>query len=63
MEKYMKSYAIEIVLASVIKLKLLESMRIHLLVNLSQVVRYREQVERQKVEKAKLIEVEKLRNK
>ena len=59
----MKSYAIEIVLASVIKLKLLESMRIHLLVNLSQVVRYREQVERQKVEKAKLIEVEKLRNK
>jgi len=62
MEKYMEPYAIEIVLASIIKLKLLESMRVHLLVNLSQVVRYREQVERQKLEKAKLIEVEKLRN-
>ena len=33
-------------------------MRIHLVVNVSQVVQYKEQVERQKVEEAKLVEIE-----
>jgi len=38
--------------------KLPESMRIYLVVNFSQVVRYKELVEEQKVEEAKLIEME-----
>ena len=35
-------------------------MRIHLVVNVSQVVRYREQVEGQKVEKVKPIETDRV---
>jgi len=41
-----------------VKLQLPTLIRIHLVVNISQVVQYREQVEEQKKEKAKLIEVE-----
>jgi len=33
-------------------------MRIHLVVNISQVVKYREQVENQKVEEVKLVEMD-----
>ena len=33
-------------------------MKIHLVVNVSQIVWYKEQVERQKIEKVKLVEVE-----
>jgi len=33
-------------------------MRIHLVVNVSQIVRYKEQVEKQKKEEGKLIEIE-----
>jgi len=36
-------------------------MRIHLVVNVSQVVRYREQVEGKKVEKIKLIEIDRVK--
>jgi len=36
-------------------------MRIHLIVNVSQVVRYKEQVEEQKVEKVKPIEIDRVK--
>ncbi len=35
-------------------------MRIHLVVNISRIVRYRESMKRQKIEEAKLIEVNKV---
>jgi len=40
-----------------VKLKMPTTMRIHLFVSISQVVRYREPVERQKVEESKLEKV------
>jgi len=44
-EQYVESYVIkEVVLKNAVKLKLLASMRIHLVVNVSRVVRYRELV-------------------
>jgi len=59
-EKYIESYAIEeIISANTVKLKLIASMKIHLMVNVSQVVRYRELVIGQKVEKTKLEGIEK----
>jgi len=43
MERYVGLYEIEeVVLKNASKLKLLASMRIHLVVNISQIVRYRE---------------------
>ena len=39
------------------KLTLLASVRIHLVVNVSRVVRYREPVKRQKMKEPKLVEV------
>jgi len=58
-ERYVRLYMIkEIVLANAIKLKLPESMRIHLVVNVSRIMRYRELVEEQKVERVKPIEVD-----
>ena len=55
-------------LANVVKLKLPISIRIHLVVNISRVVRYRELVKKQRVEKLKVDkeeewEVEKILNK
>jgi len=44
----------------VVKLRLLTLTRIHLIVNISQAVRYRELVKGQKVEEVKLIEVDKI---
>jgi len=41
-----------------VKLQLPNSIRIHLIVNVSQIVQYREQIEEQKVEEMKLVEVE-----
>ena len=52
-------YAIkEVVSSNAVKLKLPSSMRIHLVVNISQIVRYKEQVKGQKKEKGKPVEVE-----
>ena len=48
----------EVVFTNAIKLWLLTLMRIHLVVNVSWVVWYREQVERQKAKEVKLVEVE-----
>ena len=58
-ERYMEPYAIEeVVFSNVVKLQLPSSMRIHLVVNISWIVRYKEQVKGQKKEEDKLVEVE-----
>ena len=62
MERYMRPYAIEeIVLSNVVKLQLPSLMRIYLVVNVSQIVRYKEQVKEQKKEEGKLVEVERVK--
>ena len=48
----------EVVFTNAVKLQLPTLMRIHPVVNVSQIVQYKEQVERQKREEAKPIEVE-----
>ena len=48
----------EIVLSNTVKLQLPSSMRIHLVINISQIVRYKEQVKEQKKEEEKPVEVE-----
>jgi len=58
-ERYVGPYAIEEVESSnAVKLRLPSSMRIHLVVNVSWIVQYKEQVKGQKKEEGKLIEVE-----
>jgi len=59
MERYVGLYAIEkVVSMNIVKLRLPSSMRIHLVVNVSQIVRYKEQIEGQKKEEGKPVEVE-----
>ena len=59
MERYVGPYAIEeIVSSNSVKLQLPSSMRIHLVVNVSRIVRYQEQVKGQKKEEGKPVEVE-----
>ena len=54
----MGSYVVEEVVSSnVVKLRLPSSMRIHLVVNVSQIVQYKEQVKGQKKEEGKSMEV------
>jgi len=58
-ERYVGPYAIEEVVSSnAVKLRLPSSMRIHLVVNVSQIVRYKKQIKGQKKEEGKPIEVE-----
>ena len=58
-ERYIGPYAIEeVVSLNAVKLRLPNSMRIHPVVNVSQIVRYKEQVKGQKKEEGKPIEVE-----
>jgi len=58
-ERYIGLYKIEeVVLSNAVKLRLPTSMRIHLVVNVSQIVWYKEQVKEQKKEEEKPIEVE-----
>ena len=58
-ERYVGPYAIEEVVSSnAVKLQLPSSMRIHPVVNVSQIVRYKEQIKGQKKEEGKLVEVE-----
>jgi len=58
-ERYVGPYVIEEVVSSnAVKLRLPTSMRIHPVVNISQIVWYKEQVKRQKKEKGKPVEVE-----
>jgi len=59
MEKYVGPYVIEEVVSSnAVKLKLPSSMRIHPVVNVSRIVRYKKQVKGQKKKEGKPIEVE-----
>ena len=59
MERYVGPYAIEEVVSSnAVKLQLPSLMRIHLVINVSRIVRYKEQVKRQKKEEEKPTEVE-----
>ena len=59
MERYVGLYVIEeVVLSNAVKLRLPSSMRIHPVVNVSQIVRYKEQVKEQKKEEGKPVEVE-----
>jgi len=58
MERYMGPYVIEeVVSKNAVKLRLLVSMRIHLVVNVSRVMRYREPGKGQKVEQPKPVEM------
>jgi len=58
-ERYVGPYTIEEVVSSnTVKLRLPSSMRIHPIVNVSRIVRYKEQVKGQKKEEGKPIEVE-----
>jgi len=58
-EQYVGPYEIEeIVSTNAVKLQLLSSMRIHPVVNMSQIVRYKEQVKGQKREEGKPVKVE-----
>ena len=59
MERYVGPYVIEEVVSSnAVKLRLPSLMRIHPVVNVSWIVRYRKQVKGQKKEEGKLVEVE-----
>ena len=58
-KRYVEPYVIEeVVSKNVVKLKLLISMRIHPVVNVSRVVKYRELGKGQKVEKLKPVKVD-----
>jgi len=72
MERYIGPYAIEEVISkNMVELKLPAFMKIHLMVNINRIVRYRELVKEQRVEEPKLVEfnrveeweVEKISNK
>jgi len=55
----MEPYAIEEVVSSnTVKLRLPSSMRIHPVINVSRIVRYKEQVKGQKMEEGKPVEIE-----
>jgi len=59
-KRYVGLYAIEeVVLSNAVKLRLSSSMRIHPVVNVSRIVRYKEQMKRQKKE-GKPVEVERV---
>jgi len=61
MERYVGLYVIEEVVSSnVVKLRLPSSMRIHPVINISQIVRYKKQVKGQKKEEGKPVEVERV---
>jgi len=63
-KQYVGPYAIEeVVLSNVVKLQLPSSMRIHPVVNVSWIVRYKEQVRGQKKKEGKPVEVKKILNK
>ena len=58
-ERYVGPYVIEEVISmNAVKLQLPSSMRIHPVVNVSQIVRYKEQVKGQRKEEGKPVEIE-----
>jgi len=61
MERYMRPYVVKkVVLRDIVELKLLASMKIHLMVNVSRIVKYRELVKGQRVEEPKPVEVDRV---
>jgi len=61
-EKYIRPYIVEkVVSKNMVKLKLLVFMRIHSVINMSRVVKYRKLVKGQKVEEPKLVEVDRVK--
>ena len=61
MERYVGLYAIEkVVSLNAVKLQLPTSMRIHPVVNVSRIVRYKKQIKGQKKEEGKPVEVERV---
>ena len=61
-ERYIRPYAIEeVVSLNVVKLQLPNSMRIHLVVNVSRIVWYKEQVKGQKKEEGKPVKVKRVK--
>ena len=61
-DQYVGPYFInKIVSANIVKLQLLTSMRIHLVVKNSQIVCYKEQVKKQRIEKVKLVKVKEVK--
>ena len=61
-DQYVSLYIIEeMVFSNVVKLRLLTLIRIYPVVNVSQVIKYREPVEEQKVKEVKLIEVKEIK--
>ena len=59
MERYVGPYVIkEVVSLNAVKVRLPSLMRIHPVVNVSQIVHYKEQVKRQKKEEGKPVEME-----
>jgi len=61
-DQYVGPYTIkEVISTNVVKLQLPTSMRIYLIVNVSWIVQYKEQVEGQKRKKGKPIEVEEVK--
>ena len=61
MERYMRPYVVKkVMLRDIVKLKLLASMKIHLIVNVSRIVKYRELVKEQRVEEPKPVEVDRV---
>ena len=60
-ERYVGPYVIEeVVSTNAVKLRLPSSMRIHLVVNVSRIVQYKEQVKGQRKEEGKPVEVEEI---
>ena len=60
-ERYVKLYEIEeVILKNMVKLKLLTSIRIYTVVNISRIMRYIEQVKGQRVEEPKPVEVDRV---
>ena len=62
MNWYVGPYIIEeVVSANIVKLRLLTSMRIYLVVNITWVVRYREPLKEKNIEKLKPVEVDRVK--
>jgi len=58
-ERYIRPYKIEeLVSRNAVKLKLPASIRIHLVVNISKIEKYKKQVREQRVKELKLVEVD-----
>jgi len=58
-ERYMRSYIVkEVISKNIVKLKLLAFMKIHSVVNVIRVLRYRKLVKKQKMEEPKPVEVD-----